>query len=314
MGYDYGTATTAEESLLAGFFAGMFSVFWICVLLAIAVVGIIGLWKVFEKAGEEGWKVLIPFYNMYILFKITWGNGWLFLLLLIPVVHVVIPIITLYKLAKSFGKGVGFFFGLWFLYPVFIMILGFGPDQYRGGVQQNVNITYNNDSSWDNVYSSNNDFAPQNNSPVNTPVNSGNETFMQGQGEPTRNNAAQSWGTPTNSNTTQNQGTPMNNSGASNWEAPSNNNVAQNQGAPMNNSGASSWGTPTNNNVAQNQGAPMNNSGASNQEAPANNNAAPSQSNPAGNNISNAPNAPNSSNDTKNINNINNDPHFGGWE
>ena len=293
MGYDYGTATTAEESLLAGFFAGMFSVFWICVLLAIAVVGIIGLWKVFEKAGEEGWKVLIPFYNMYILFKITWGNGWLFLLLLIPVVHVVIPIITLYKLAKSFGKGVGFFFGLWFLYPVFIMILGFGPDQYRGGVQQNVNITYNNDSSWDNVYSSNNDFAPQNNSPVNTPVNSGNETFMQGQGEPTRNNAAQSWGTPTNSNTTQNQGTPMNNSGASNWEAPSNNNVAQNQGAPMNNSGASNW------------------------EAPANNNAAPSQSNPAGNNISNAPNAPNtpnSSNDTKNINNINNDPHFGGWE
>ena len=292
MGYDYGTATTAEESLLAGFFAGMFSVFWVCVLLAIAVVGIIGLWKVFEKAGEEGWKVLIPFYNMYILFKITWGNGWLFLLLLIPVVHVVIPIITLYKLAKSFGKGVGFFFGLWFLYPVFIMILGFGPDQYRGGVQQNVNITYNNDSSWDNVYSSNNDFAPQNNSPVNTP-NSGNETFMQGQGEPTRNNAAQSWGTPTNSNTTQNQGTPMNNSGASNWEAPSNNNVAQNQGAPMNNSGASNW------------------------EAPANNNAAPSQSNPAGNNISNTPNAPNSSNDTKNINNINNinnDPHFGGWE
>lgn len=291
MGYDYGTATTAEESLLAGFFAGMFSVFWICVLLAIAVVGIIGLWKVFEKAGEEGWKVLIPFYNMYILFKITWGNGWLFLLLLIPVVHVVIPIITLYKLAKSFGKGVGFFFGLWFLYPVFIMILGFGPDQYRGGVQQKVNITYNNDSSWDNVYSSSNDFTPQNNSPVNTPVNSGNESFMQGQGEqPTGSNTAQSWGTPTNSNTTQNQGTPMNNSGASNWEAPSNNNVAQNQGAPMNNSGAS------------------------NREAPANNNAAPGQSNPAGNNISNAPNAPNSSNDTKNINNINNDPHFGGWE
>ena len=294
MGYDYGTATTAEESLLAGFFAGMFSVFWICVLLAIAVVGIIGLWKVFEKAGEEGWKVLIPFYNMYILFKITWGNGWLFLLLLIPVVHVVIPIITLYKLAKSFGKGVGFFFGLWFLYPVFIMILGFGPDQYRGGVQQNVNITYNNDSSWDNVYSSNNDFAPQNNSPVNTPVNSGNETFMQGQGEqPTGSNTAQNWGAPVNNNAAPSQGTPMNNGGAQNWEAP------------------------TNNNVAQNQGAPMNNSGASNREAPANNNAAPSQSNPAGNNISNAPNAPNapnSSNDTKNINNINNDPHFGGWE
>lgn len=200
MGYDYGTATTAEESLLAGFFAGMFSVFWVCVLLAIAVVGIIGLWKVFEKAGEEGWKALIPFYNMYILYKITWGNGWLFLLLLIPIANAVIAIITLYKLAESFGKGIGFFFGLWFLYPVFIMILGFGPDQYRGGVQQKVNITYNNNSSWDNVYSSSNDFTPQNNSPVNTPVNSGNESFMQGQGEPTRNNAAQSWGAPVNNN------------------------------------------------------------------------------------------------------------------
>lgn len=230
MGYDYGTATTAEESLLAGFFAGMFSVFWICVLLAIAVVGIIGLWKVFEKAGEEGWKVLIPFYNMYILFKITWGNGWLFLLLLIPVVHVVIPIITLYKLAKSFGKGVGFFFGLWFLYPVFIMILGFGPGQYRGGVQQNVNITYNNDSSWDNVYSSNNDFAPQNNSPVNTPVNSGNESFMQGQGEqPTGSNTAQNWGAPANNNVVQNQGPQVSNSGASNWEVSANNNAAPSQ-------------------------------------------------------------------------------------
>ena len=313
MGYDYGTATTAEESLLAGFFAGMFSVFWVCVLLAIAVVGIIGLWKVFEKAGEEGWKVLIPFYNMYILFKITWGNGWLFLLLLIPVVHVVIPIITLYKLAKSFGKGVGFFFGLWFLYPVFIMILGFGPDQYRGGVQQNVNITYNNDSSWDNVYSSNNDFAPQNNSPVNTPVNSGNESFMQGQREqPTGSNTAQSWGTPTNSNTTQNQGTPMNNSGAQSWGAPANNNAAQNQRPQVNNGGAQNWGAPANNNVVQNQGPQVSNSGASNWEVSANNNAAPSQSNSAGNNIPNAPNEnPNSSNDTKNINN---DPHFGGWE
>lgn len=276
MGYDYGTATTAEESLLAGFFAGMFSVFWVCVLLAIAVVGIIGLWKVFEKAGEEGWKALIPFYNMYILYKITWGNGWLFLLLLIPIANAVIAIITLYKLAESFGKGIGFFFGLWFLYPVFIMILGFGPDQYRGGVQQKVNITYNNNSSWDNVYSSSNDFTPQNNSPVNTPVNSGNESFMQGQGEPTRNNAAPS------------QGTPMNNGGAQNWGAPANNNVVQNQGPQVRNSGASNW------------------------EVSANNNAAPSQSNSAGNNIPNAPNEnPNSSNDTKNINN---DPHFGGWE
>ena len=52
--------------------------------LAIAVLGIIAMWKIFEKAGEPGWAAIIPFYNLYVLFKITWGNGWKFLLLLIP--------------------------------------------------------------------------------------------------------------------------------------------------------------------------------------------------------------------------------------
>ena len=28
---------------------------------------IIGMWKVFEKAGVAGWKSLIPFYNIFVL-------------------------------------------------------------------------------------------------------------------------------------------------------------------------------------------------------------------------------------------------------
>lgn len=35
------------------------------VLLAIAY------WKIFEKAGEPGWKALIPFYNTYSQYKFT---------------------------------------------------------------------------------------------------------------------------------------------------------------------------------------------------------------------------------------------------
>lgn len=35
-----------------------------------SVLPIIGMWLVFEKAGERGWKAIVPFYNMYILFKI----------------------------------------------------------------------------------------------------------------------------------------------------------------------------------------------------------------------------------------------------
>ena len=39
--------------------------------LAIAILGIIAMWKIFVKAGEPGWAAIVPFYNIYTLFKIT---------------------------------------------------------------------------------------------------------------------------------------------------------------------------------------------------------------------------------------------------
>ena len=100
--------------------------------LAIIVLGIVAMWKVFEKAGEPGWAAIIPFYNLYVLFKITWGNGWYFLLLLIPIANVVITIITTFKLARAFRKGFWFGLGLLFLNPVFLGILAFGEPRYKG--------------------------------------------------------------------------------------------------------------------------------------------------------------------------------------
>lgn len=41
------------------------------VSFAIAVFSIVCMWKVFAKAGEGGWKILIPIYNEYIRFKIA---------------------------------------------------------------------------------------------------------------------------------------------------------------------------------------------------------------------------------------------------
>jgi len=93
---------------------------------------VITSWFIFEKAGEEGWAAIIPFYNTYILFKITWGNGWLFLLLLIPIARVVIWIMTLVKLARSFGMGGGFACGLIFLPVIFLPLLAFGDYCYAG--------------------------------------------------------------------------------------------------------------------------------------------------------------------------------------
>ena len=43
--------------------------------LALTVLAIIAMWKMFEKAGEPGWAAIVPFYNIYVLFKITWATA-----------------------------------------------------------------------------------------------------------------------------------------------------------------------------------------------------------------------------------------------
>lgn len=96
------------------------TLYWLLIGLSIAA-----LWILFTKAHEYGWASVIPFYNTYVLFKITWGNGLLFLLLLIPVVNIVIGIITMVKLAHVFGKDGGWAVGLIFLNTIFICIMAF---------------------------------------------------------------------------------------------------------------------------------------------------------------------------------------------
>lgn len=105
--------------------------YWV-LYLVLAILLIVARWKIYEKAGEEGWKSLIPFYNTYIMFKIAWRNGWLFLLELIPIANIVIAIICMVKLSKAFGQGGGFALGLIFLPNIFELILGFGHYNYVG--------------------------------------------------------------------------------------------------------------------------------------------------------------------------------------
>ena len=93
---------------------------------------IVATWMIFKKAGESGWKAIIPFYNTYTLFKIACGNGWKFLLLLIPIYGIVVYIQTMIKLAHAFGKSTGFGWGLALINVVFACILGFGDAQYQG--------------------------------------------------------------------------------------------------------------------------------------------------------------------------------------
>ena len=98
--------------------------------LAVAVLTIVAMWKVFAKAGQAGWASLIPIYNMYILLKIGGKPGWWLVLFFVPVVNLVIAILALLAVAKAFGKGGGFVVGLILLPVIFWPILGFGAATY----------------------------------------------------------------------------------------------------------------------------------------------------------------------------------------
>ena len=107
-------------------------IFWI-VYAVVLLFMIAAMWKVFSKAGQPGWAVIIPIYNIYVLCKVAGRPGWWLLLMLIPLVNIVIAIILNIDIAKNFGKGVGFGIGLVFLPFIFYPILGFGSAQYQGG-------------------------------------------------------------------------------------------------------------------------------------------------------------------------------------
>lgn len=100
--------------------------------LVIFAVSVASMWKIYVKAGRQGWECIVPFYSYYVLYDICFGNGWMFLLQFIPCVNVIVLFILYYKLCQSFGKGVGFYIGMLFLPIVFLPILAFDDSQYLG--------------------------------------------------------------------------------------------------------------------------------------------------------------------------------------
>lgn len=100
--------------------------------LVLCVFVLVCMWIVFRKAGKPGWAAIVPFYNLYVLFDITWGSGMRFLLLLIPIYNIILGIQTQVRLARAFGKSGGFAAGLVFLPYIFIPLLAFGKETYQG--------------------------------------------------------------------------------------------------------------------------------------------------------------------------------------
>lgn len=114
----------------------------------------IAYWRIFTKAGEAGWKAIIPFYNSYIQYKLCWETKYFWIAFIGGFIGIFIHqmtggiisllggalymaasllgLIGTHKLSTAFGHGFGYTIGLIFLGPIFMLILGFGNSEYRG--------------------------------------------------------------------------------------------------------------------------------------------------------------------------------------
>ena len=137
--------------VLGGIYVGVAFVWWLHQVVA--------NWKLFTKAGEAGWKSIIPVYSDYVSYKIAWQTSYfwitfilgivascvsglanpdgdnMMILAIVSLLRIIIGIISILysvKLAKAFGKGIGFAIGLIFLSPIFMLILGLGDSTYCG--------------------------------------------------------------------------------------------------------------------------------------------------------------------------------------
>ena len=67
--------TTNEAAAAGAVLGGMFGIVGV-LGIAFAILMIVAMWKIFDKAGEKGWKSLIPIYNLYIYYKIAGMKNW----------------------------------------------------------------------------------------------------------------------------------------------------------------------------------------------------------------------------------------------
>lgn len=64
---------------------------------------LIASWKLFEKAGYKNWKALVPVYNLLIQLKIIGRPWWWIFLLVIPGVNLLMAVIIMVEIYKSYG-------------------------------------------------------------------------------------------------------------------------------------------------------------------------------------------------------------------
>lgn len=117
--------------------AGPFLVIFILAVLALVVLQLAAMYKVFERAGKPGWTAIVPIYNTWVLAELVGKPGWFGIVAAVPLFGLAFWIIIHLDISKYFGKGTSFGIGLAFLPFIFFPIMAFSRDtgspQYATG-------------------------------------------------------------------------------------------------------------------------------------------------------------------------------------
>jgi len=94
---------------------------YLIITLLFFILSMFGLWGIFEKAGEKGWKTLVPFYNWYIWLQIIKKPLWWYIFLLVPFINVFVILLMIVETLKCFRKNGILDHALGALFPFFYL-------------------------------------------------------------------------------------------------------------------------------------------------------------------------------------------------
>lgn len=165
-GYDPSVAAGADA---ASFLSGMVLIIYLISIIG-SLVSLIAMWKIYTKAGKPGWASIVPIYNIVVLFEIVDLEWWHVLIaIFVPFAMFIYLIVVNIKLAKVFGKGVGFTLLLIFIPVVGQLMLAFGNATYYDQVDyvvNNMGMNMNNQNNMNNMNNMNS---------VNNNINNGKD-------------------------------------------------------------------------------------------------------------------------------------------
>lgn len=135
--------------ILAGL--GIFLVFFVIIMIAWLVFYLIGMYKLYVKAGQAGWKAIIPYYNSWVLVVDMCGLEWYWFLVyqasaiisilgsfieplaalggLASLASVFGSVAMLFNMSKKIGKDTGWIVLSVFFAGITLPILGYSKNQ-----------------------------------------------------------------------------------------------------------------------------------------------------------------------------------------